>query len=146
MLSRCTGSTAHLVYKTHTLKYSIGYARTSPYCNDHVPILDSRRMNSAAVSPDRTSRRGSAVQPLSGLVRKFYNTVPRQQKKVLFAKVLCACASQSMAGASFPLPPTHIRLSSSFHTQNHTSDMGPRSFTWKLHLIRDMIESHSPIV
>lgn len=30
-------SALSIVYKNHTLKYSIGYARTSPYCNDHVP-------------------------------------------------------------------------------------------------------------
>ena len=26
-----------IVRRKHTLKYSIGYARTSPYCNDQVP-------------------------------------------------------------------------------------------------------------
>jgi hypothetical protein len=34
-------SALSIVYKNHTLKYSIGYARTSPYCNDHIPISSS---------------------------------------------------------------------------------------------------------
>lgn len=28
-----------IVYQIHTLKYSIGHARTSLYCSDHVPTV-----------------------------------------------------------------------------------------------------------
>ena len=33
-----------IVSKNHTLKYSIGYARTSPYCTDHVPTNETLEM------------------------------------------------------------------------------------------------------